>query len=163
QVLRMPRRAPTANAVAERFVCTVRTECLDWLFIANSQHLQWVLRVFVDHYIVLIARWVSFRRLPVVLQARHLRTPPLVCTAVIVLADCYTSTPWQPERRFVHPLRAGRIRPACPVAFGRRSIGRDQNPVLSLSPSFLHRWLNQRVAADTDSTVADPSTRSVLT
>jgi len=50
QVLRMPRRVPTANAVAERFVRTVRTECLDWLFIANSQHLHWLLSVFVDHY-----------------------------------------------------------------------------------------------------------------
>jgi hypothetical protein len=33
--------------VAERFV---RAECLDWLLIANSQHLQRVLGVFSDHY-----------------------------------------------------------------------------------------------------------------
>jgi putative transposase len=50
QVVRTPRRAPTANAVAERFVRTVRAECLDWLLIANGQHLQRVLEVFVDHY-----------------------------------------------------------------------------------------------------------------
>jgi transposase InsO family protein len=50
QVVRTPRRTPTANAVAERFVRTVRAECLDLLFIANSQHLQRVLGVFVDHY-----------------------------------------------------------------------------------------------------------------
>ena len=50
QVVRTPRRAPTANAVAERFVRTVRAECLDWLLIANSQHLQWILGVFIDHY-----------------------------------------------------------------------------------------------------------------
>jgi transposase InsO family protein len=50
QVVRTPRRAPTANAVAERFVRTVRAECLDWLLIADSQHLERVLRVFIDHY-----------------------------------------------------------------------------------------------------------------
>jgi putative transposase len=50
QVVRTPRQAPTANAVAERFVRTVRAECLDWLLIANSQHLECVLKVFIDHY-----------------------------------------------------------------------------------------------------------------
>jgi putative transposase len=41
---------PKANAIAERFVRTVRVECLDWLLIANRRHLERVLRVFVDHY-----------------------------------------------------------------------------------------------------------------
>jgi transposase InsO family protein len=45
-----PVRAPTANAVAERFVRTVRAECLDWLLILNRQHLERVLQVYVDHY-----------------------------------------------------------------------------------------------------------------
>jgi putative transposase len=43
-------RAPKANAVAERFVGTVRRECLDWLLILNRRHLEHVLRVFGDHY-----------------------------------------------------------------------------------------------------------------
>ena len=43
-------RAPKANAIAERFVRTVRAECLDWLLIVNRRHLERVLRVFVDHY-----------------------------------------------------------------------------------------------------------------
>jgi len=42
--------APKANAIAERFVRTVRTECLDWLLILNRRHLEHVLRVYVDHY-----------------------------------------------------------------------------------------------------------------
>ena len=50
EVVRTPRRAPTANAVAERFVRTVRAECLDWLLIAQRRHLLRVLEVFVDHY-----------------------------------------------------------------------------------------------------------------
>ena len=43
-------RAPKANGFAERFVGTVRRECLDWLLILNRRHLERVLRVFVDHY-----------------------------------------------------------------------------------------------------------------
>jgi putative transposase len=43
-------RAPKANAIAERFVRTVRSECLDWLLILNRRHLERVLRVYVDQY-----------------------------------------------------------------------------------------------------------------
>jgi len=43
-------RAPKANAIAERFVRTVRSECLDWLLILNRRHLERVLRVFIHHY-----------------------------------------------------------------------------------------------------------------
>jgi hypothetical protein len=50
RVIHTPVRAPKANAVAERFVGTVRRECLDWLLIANRKHLHHVLREFVDHY-----------------------------------------------------------------------------------------------------------------
>ena len=50
EVVRTPFRAPQANGVAERFVRTVRSECLDWLLILNRHHLEQVLRVFVDHY-----------------------------------------------------------------------------------------------------------------
>jgi putative transposase len=50
RVLRTPVRAPRANAYAERWVRTVRTECLDWLLILNPTHLERVLRVYVRHY-----------------------------------------------------------------------------------------------------------------
>jgi putative transposase len=50
QIIKTPVRAPKANAIAERFVHTVRAECLDWLLILNRRHLERVLRVFVDHY-----------------------------------------------------------------------------------------------------------------
>jgi hypothetical protein len=50
RVLKTPLRAPRANAIAERFVGTVRRECLDWLLIANRRHLERVLRVYADHY-----------------------------------------------------------------------------------------------------------------
>jgi putative transposase len=50
EILRTPFRAPQANAVAERFVRTVRNECLDWLLVVNRQHLERAVAVFVDHY-----------------------------------------------------------------------------------------------------------------
>ena len=50
EVVRTPFRAPQANGVAERFVRTVRSECLDWLLILNQQHLERSLEVFVTHY-----------------------------------------------------------------------------------------------------------------
>ncbi len=49
-IVKTPVRAPKANAFAERFVGTVRRECLDWLLIVNRRHLEHVLRVFVEHY-----------------------------------------------------------------------------------------------------------------
>ena len=49
RVIRTPVRAPKANAYAERWVRTVRTECLDWLLIRNHRHLERVLAVYVEH------------------------------------------------------------------------------------------------------------------
>jgi putative transposase len=49
-VVRTPFRSPQANAHAERFVRTARTECLDWLLILGQRQLDRVLRVYVDHY-----------------------------------------------------------------------------------------------------------------
>jgi putative transposase len=50
QVIRTPVRAPRANAVAERFIGTVRRECLDRMLILSRRHLTAVLDEFVDHY-----------------------------------------------------------------------------------------------------------------
>ena len=50
RILRTPWRAPRANAYAERFVRTVRNECLDRVFILNECHLRSVLTTYVDHY-----------------------------------------------------------------------------------------------------------------
>jgi putative transposase len=49
EIIRTPIRAPKANAIAERFVGTVRRECLDWIVILGRRQLERVLRVFVDH------------------------------------------------------------------------------------------------------------------
>ena len=49
-IRRTPARAPNANAIAERWVRTVREECLDKLLIWNEPHLHRVLREYVDYY-----------------------------------------------------------------------------------------------------------------
>jgi putative transposase len=50
RVIHTPIRAPQANAYAERFVRTVRTECLDWLLIIGRRHLETVLHTYTAHY-----------------------------------------------------------------------------------------------------------------
>ena len=49
RVGRTPVRTPPANAFAERWVGTVRRDCLDWLLIVDARHLQRVLRGYADH------------------------------------------------------------------------------------------------------------------
>jgi putative transposase len=50
RVLRMPVRAPRANAIAERWIGTVRRELLDRILIINRQHLTTVLTEYVAHF-----------------------------------------------------------------------------------------------------------------
>jgi putative transposase len=50
RVLRTPYRSPRANSFAERWVGTVRRECLDHLLIFGRRHLEHVLTEFIDHY-----------------------------------------------------------------------------------------------------------------
>jgi putative transposase len=50
EVICTPVRAPNANAYAERWVGTVRRECLDQLLIVGRQQLVRVLRRYVEHY-----------------------------------------------------------------------------------------------------------------
>jgi putative transposase len=49
-VIETPIRAPRANAFAERWVRTVRTECLDWMLVLGRRHLECVLRTYTAHY-----------------------------------------------------------------------------------------------------------------
>jgi putative transposase len=50
RVIKTPIEAPQANAFAERFVRTIRNECLDWLLILGRRHLEHTLRTFMAHY-----------------------------------------------------------------------------------------------------------------
>jgi putative transposase len=50
RVIRTPVGAPNANAYAERWVRTVRADCLDRILILGRRHLEHVLRVYRRHY-----------------------------------------------------------------------------------------------------------------
>ena len=50
RIIRTPIRAPRATAIAERFIGTLRRECLDHLLISGERHLAAVLREYVQHY-----------------------------------------------------------------------------------------------------------------
>jgi putative transposase len=50
KVIRTPVQAPNANAFAERWVRTVRADCLDRILILGRRHLEHMLRVYCRHY-----------------------------------------------------------------------------------------------------------------
>jgi hypothetical protein len=50
RIIRTPVRAPRANAIAERWIASVRRECLDRMLITGERHLRLVLSEYVDHY-----------------------------------------------------------------------------------------------------------------
>jgi putative transposase len=50
RVIRTPFQAPNANAYAERWVRSVREECLDHILIRSQTHLRSVLKTYIDYY-----------------------------------------------------------------------------------------------------------------
>ena len=50
RVIKTPVRAPKANAVAERWVRSVRNECLDQLLVFGRRHLEQILHGYLTHY-----------------------------------------------------------------------------------------------------------------
>jgi len=49
-VIKAPVRAPQARAHAERWIGSLRRECLDRLLIVSGRHLERVVRVYAQHY-----------------------------------------------------------------------------------------------------------------
>jgi len=50
RIIKTPIMAPRANAIAERFVGTIRRECLDRFLILGRRHLETVVAEYMDHY-----------------------------------------------------------------------------------------------------------------
>lgn len=70
--IRTPVKAPRANAIAERWVRTVRNECLDHKLIFDHQHLQRTLEEFAAYY----NRWRPHRSLDQKAPCPKLRESP---------------------------------------------------------------------------------------
>ena len=49
RIIRTPVRAPRANAIAERWIASARSECLDRILITGERHLGLVLSEYADH------------------------------------------------------------------------------------------------------------------
>src|SRR5690348_14428021 len=64
EAVKIPPRSPRANAYAERFVLTARTEATDRMLIRGERHLRTILAQYEDHY--------NGRRPH---RSRHLRPP----------------------------------------------------------------------------------------
>jgi hypothetical protein len=50
ECLKLPARSPNLNAVAERFVLSIKSECLDKLVPLGERHLRVAISEFVEHY-----------------------------------------------------------------------------------------------------------------
>jgi transposase InsO family protein len=50
RVIKTPVQAPKANAIAERWVRSIRNECLDHLLVFGRRHLERILRDYLRHY-----------------------------------------------------------------------------------------------------------------
>lgn len=50
RVIKTPVRAPRANAICERWIGSLRRECLDWTLIVNRRRLEAVLEEYLVHY-----------------------------------------------------------------------------------------------------------------
>ena len=100
RVIRTPIRAPQANAFAERFVRTVRGECLDWLLILGRRHLEHVLATYVTHYTTASGRTEHSRSCRRKRSAEATHQFPRGSNAAIYLADSSTNTAPPHEPRF---------------------------------------------------------------
>ncbi len=48
--IRLPARSPNLNAFAERFVLSIKSECLSWVVLLGEAHLRLAVREYVAHY-----------------------------------------------------------------------------------------------------------------
>ena len=50
RIIKTPVQAPSANAIAERWICSARRECLDRMLITGERHLRLILNGYAGHY-----------------------------------------------------------------------------------------------------------------
>jgi len=96
QAVKIPPRSPRANAFAERFVLTARTEVTDRMLIFGERHLRSVLAQYEAHY--------NGRRPTAAASCTAATRPP--DRRAVPGADQAPACPWRPHQR----IRAGRIK-----------------------------------------------------
>ena len=79
QQVRTPAKAPKADAIAERWIRSIRNECLDHQLISGHQHLQRTVIEYIDYY----NRWRPHRSLGQRAPCPDLREPPKGSTGKI--------------------------------------------------------------------------------
>jgi hypothetical protein len=100
EVTRTPIRAPRANAVCERFLGSVRRECVDHTLILGERHLSRVLSECVGYFNRARPHQGIGQRTP--LPSAPVGHAPIVNQDVIAVpswAGCITSTDWRRNRR----------------------------------------------------------------
>ncbi len=50
EAVRLPARSPNLNSFAERFVLSIKSECLSKIIPLGEHHLRWAIREYVEHY-----------------------------------------------------------------------------------------------------------------
>src|SRR5262249_34184215 len=97
RVVRTPYEAPNANAHAERFVRSMKEECLDRIIPIGEGHFRRAMSEFVAHYIArgIIKVWRTRS-----LRA-HQRAVPAECTASHGSVDCSITTGAQPDQLLI--------------------------------------------------------------
>jgi putative transposase len=83
KIIRTPYRAPNANAFAERWVRTVREECLDKLIIINQQHLRQVMLEYTSYYNSSRPHQGLEQRIPVSQCEPEVDSGPVICHDVL--------------------------------------------------------------------------------
>ena len=124
-MIRTPIRAPQANAYAERFVRTIRAECLDWLLIFGRGHLERVLRGYTAHYnrerLIAPSRCTRPNQPP-----RPTNRTPEESNAVTCSEDSFTNTT-EPQRE---------LRFETPQAHNPEVAGSNPAPATKSGPGF---------------------------
>jgi len=108
-VIRTPYRAPNANAYSERWIRSVREECLDKLLIINQAHLRRVMREYIEFFNTARPHQGLDQRIPVPMIG-HEHTGPVRSRAVLG-ASSTTTTATPREGKNAYCTNFLRLRP----------------------------------------------------
>jgi transposase InsO family protein len=91
KVITTPKRAPNANAHMERWIRSVRGECLDKILIINHRHLQRVMCEYVEFYNTARPHQGIEQRIPVQKPGDRQANGPVRCRNVLggIIHDYY--------------------------------------------------------------------------